>query len=220
MKRRTYKSQIRDLAIYLSVAAGMLLGIWALVETPRRTPSNVLYSAPALAPSRPPAQQRSRSLRREQHKIRAVWVAVVTERLTTLRGSYSLPPGCRAECRFHYDEYSAVMSCPNIPVSLRFWSGLYEPPLAAAEASVVQVDRLQGLTTYWGRTRTPEPAFCAVVQQSIVATAAVPSYSWCVRSEDARVQEFVRSMLANRFSVPPSDAVASCGLIPEAAVGP
>lgn len=35
MKRRTYKSQIRDLAIYLSVAAGMLLGIWALVEYER-----------------------------------------------------------------------------------------------------------------------------------------------------------------------------------------
>jgi hypothetical protein len=63
-------------------------------------------------------------------KIKAKWVAVVTDRLTTIRGSFSLPPGCRAECRFHYDEWSAVMSCPELQGSLRYWSGLYAPPQA------------------------------------------------------------------------------------------
>jgi hypothetical protein len=148
-------------------------------------------------------------------KIKAKWVAVVTDRLTTIRGSFSLPPGCRAECRFHYDEWSAVMSCPELQGSLRYWSGLYAPPLAAREATMVEVDRLQGVTSYWGWTRTPRPAFCAVVRQTVVdVPAGVPSYSWCSDSNDVDMQNTVLSML-RRFSIPPVDAVPTCGLFAE-----
>ena len=161
-----------------------------------RTAVVLILATAACAPTPPPSVPEVK------------WSVVVRYKLTTMRGTFRLPPGCQADCRFMYDEWFATATCSDLPTPILYRSSFEKPPLSPTAPGVSGRDVADGAPVVWGWADSVDAWFCAVLTDRPPDFKMPASHSWCALSPDglvkARVLEIARSFRAAPADVPNS----------------